>query len=54
MTCSTPGCGNDQIFTADYGLPQSHVYTILGAYTIKDDANKTVKLYQIRNPWGYD
>jgi Calpain family cysteine protease len=38
-----------------YGLPSSHAYSLLGAYTITDSTNTvTNKLYKIRNPWGSD
>jgi hypothetical protein len=39
----------------NYGLVNSHAYTLLGAYTISNTAGVvTNRLYKIRNPWGVD
>jgi hypothetical protein len=39
----------------NYGLPDSHAYTLMGAYSITNSSNiVTNRLYKVRNPWGYD
>lgn len=38
-----------------FGLPESHAYSILGTYQLKNTAGAVVQnLYRIRNPWGID
>lgn len=37
------------------GLVRNHLYTLLGAYTLRNSAGSIVDyVYQIRNPWGVD
>ena len=45
ISSSTGGTSNTQ--SSDYGIANSHVYTILSAHEI--DGNKLIR---IRNPWG--
>jgi hypothetical protein len=38
-----------------YNLPESHAYTIMGTYQLKDTSGNVVyNLYRVRNPWGQD
>lgn len=47
--------GCDTSSSTKYGLPASHAYTVMGAYTLKDTAGNVVqRLYRVRNPWGTD
>ena len=51
---ASPMAGENITYTP-IGLVRSHLYTLLGAYTVKN-ANGTVVdyLYRIRNPWATD
>lgn len=52
VTCgSYTGTGSDQDSNAD-GLPYNHAFSVLEAIEIVKDDGKTVRLVQIRNPWG--
>lgn len=47
--------GVDTGSSALYSLPTSHAYSVFGAFSLKDtNGNVVHRLYQIRNPWGYD
>jgi hypothetical protein len=42
--------GRDSVLNE--GLPMGHAYSLLGAYETRLKNGKTVRLLQIRNPWG--
>ena len=47
--------GCDTSSTSLFGLPTSHAYSIMGAYTLKDSSGKVVhRLLRVRNPWATD
>jgi hypothetical protein len=47
--------GVDTASFAEFALPGSHAYAILGAYELLDtNGNVVHRLYRIRNPWGVD
>lgn len=54
MTAMVPGAkvGENSTYTS-LGLVRNHLYTILGAYSVKNTAGTVVAyLYRIRNPWA--
>lgn len=47
--------GVDTASYAEFNLPGSHAYTVMGAYYLKDSSGNVVhRLYRVRNPWGID
>jgi hypothetical protein len=52
MGGGTPNSGADTTLNS-VGLNQSHAYSIIGTYTLKDKSGAVVeKLFLLRNPWG--
>jgi hypothetical protein len=35
-----------------YGIPNSHAYSVMSAFYIKSSENLIYKVYMIRNPWS--
>ena len=47
--------GCDTTSSSAFGLPSSHAYAVIGAYTLKDSSGKAVtNLLHVRNPWNTD
>ena len=55
MCCSTFSAADKDVTKAEVtesGLQDGHAYTLIGAFNIKLDNLKEVKLLKIRNPYG--
>jgi len=54
MGAGTAGTG-DHALKNSVGLSQSHAYSVIGAYALKDGRGNIVeKLLLLRNPWGFE
>ena len=54
LGAGTSGSGNHDLKN-ELGLSQSHAYSVIGCYELKDgEGNVVHKLLMLRNPWGFE